>query len=184
MSTLKNSDMIKGSVIELFLTDPATGSGVSEKVIGFITANTFSVTPNFEEVVTKSHGDYPAQIPTTISWEITTDAVYSVDGMETLLKAALDRTLLTVKFAHVLNYYNGEGIVDNSNADWVANNNYVLAYGKAYISSYTVNANAGENGSISATLTGNGPIESSANGTYEIPTGAPTGPLNSNDQQG
>ena len=88
--------------------------------------------------------------------------------MAKLLGYVKNRTKVTVKFAEVGNYsqkdgaYSYEavepGIIDNdSKTSWTIGK--IIGQGKAYITSYSINAASGDNASISCTFTGCGPSD-------------------------
>lgn len=174
MSALKNSDMLKGSALELWINvNPGAQGGGTEQCIGFATSHSINVTTDFLELSTKSHGDFSAVLPTITSWEITAEYVYATTSMTTLIDVARKHKRIKVKFAEVQNYAGGgayvdnngnstadEGIVDNDSRDWTIGN--VIAYGEAYISNYTVNADSGSQASISVTIKGIGSFTSNS----------------------
>jgi len=147
-----NTDIIKGSKLMVFLSDSP---------IAFATSHSLSITVNTSEVSTKDHGDFPSVIGKNITWEITTENLYS-DGAESALWTAM-KTMqpVTVKFAPASNYNNEtaqKGIVDvDSASDWSAGT--AIASGKALITSLSVNAPAGDNATLSATFTGVGELD-------------------------
>lgn len=150
MAVLQNSDILKGSALQLFYNGAT---------IAFATSHTLSLTVNTNEVLTKDHGDYPAQVATTLNWEVSAENLYSTAGNATLLQLAKAKTPVTIKFAEVSNYSATDeaGIVGvEQEKTWTAGT--VLAEGKALINSYSVNAGAGDNASISVTFTGVGPL--------------------------
>ena len=151
-ATRTNTQIIKGGQLMLF---------IGNQTVAFATSHSLSVTMNTVEINTKDHGDYNHILPTTVTWEISTENLFSTDGGNTLRNAILNKTQLTVAFA--LSDYAGyasandeKGIVDsaNGNDEWTAATNFVT--GKAYVTSLTVNANQGENATFSATFTGTG----------------------------
>lgn len=163
-NNLTNADLFKGSALQLFIND----GGSSDVCIGFATSHTLSITTNTNELSTKDHGDYPAVLPTTITWEVTAENVYATTSMQKLLGYVKNRTQVTVKFAEVGNYsqsggaysYNAvePGIIDNSSKpSWEIGK--IIGQGKAYITSYSINAAAGDNASISCTFTGSGALD-------------------------
>ena len=88
--------------------------------------------------------------------------------MTKLLGYVKNRTKVTVKFAEVGNYsqdggsYSYDvvepGIIENdSKTSWSIGK--VIGQGKAYITSYSINAASGDNASISCTFTGCGPLD-------------------------
>lgn len=147
-----NTDIIKGSKLMVFLNDAP---------IAFATSHSLSITVNTSEVSTKDHGDFPSVIGNNITWEITTENLYS-DNAESALWAAM-KTMqpVTVKFAPATNYNNEtsqKGIVGVESAtEWTAGT--AIASGKALITSLSVNAPAGDNATLSATFTGVGELD-------------------------
>lgn len=168
-NNLTNADIFKGSALQLFINDGST----YDVCIGFATSHTLSITTNTNELSTKDHGDYPAVLPTTITWEVTAENVYATTSMAKLLGYVKNRTQVTVKFAEVGNYsqkdgaYSYEavepGIIDQSKHSWEIGK--IIGQGKAYITSYSINAAAGDNASISCTFTGSGALDILPTGT-------------------
>ena len=163
-NSLENKDILKGSASQLFIND----GGSQDVCIGFATSHALSITTNTTELSTKDHGDYPAVLPTTVTWEVTAENVYATTSMAKLLGYVKNRTKVTVKFAEVGNYsqkdgaYSYEaiepGIIDNdSKTSWSIGK--IIGQGKAYITSYSINAASGDNASISCTFTGCGPLD-------------------------
>ena len=163
-NNLENKDILKGSALQLFIND----GGSQDVCIGFATSHALSITTNTTELSTKDHGDYPAVLPTTVTWEVTAENVYATTSMAKLLGYVKNRTKVTVKFAEVGNYsqkdgaYSYEavepGIIDNdSKTSWSIGK--IIGQGKAYITSYSINAASGDNASISCTFTGCGPLD-------------------------
>lgn len=164
VNNLENKDIFKGSALQLFIND----GGAQDVCIGFATSHSLSITLNTTELSTKDHGDYPAVLPTTTTWEVTAENVYATTSMTKLLGYVKNRTKVTIKFAEVGNYsqdgasYSYEamepGIIDNDTKDsWSIGK--VIGQGKAYITSYSINASSGDNASISCTFTGCGPLD-------------------------
>ena len=158
MAALRNNtDIIKGSKLMVFLGDSP---------IAFSTSSNLSIQVNTSEVSTKDHGDFPSVIGKNITWEITTENLYS-DGAESALWTAM-KTMqpVTVKFAPASNYSNGtaqQGIVDvDGGSEWTAGT--AIASGKALITSLQANAPAGDNATLSATFTGVGQLDQADSG--------------------
>ena len=150
MAVLQNSDILKGSALQLFYNGAT---------IAFATSHTLSLTVNTNEVLTKEHGDYPAQVATTLTWEVSAENLYSTEGNATLLQLAKAKTPVTIKFAEVSNYSATDepGVVGvEPEKTWTAGT--TLAEGKALITSYSVNASEGDNASISVTFSGFRPL--------------------------
>lgn len=164
VNNLENKDIFKGSALQLFINDGGSG----DTCIGFATSHSLSITTNTTELSTKDHGDYPAVLPTTITWEVTAENVYATTSMTKLIGYVKNKTKVTIKFAEVGNYsqdggsysyYATEpGIIENeSKTSWSIGK--VIGQGKAYITSYSINAASGDNASISCTFTGCGPLD-------------------------
>lgn len=147
-----NTDIIKGSKLMVFIDD---------NPIAFATSHSLSITMNTTEVSTKDHGDFPAVIAQNISWEITTENLYSNDGQTALWNAMKSMQPVTIKFAPADNYSNTEaqyGIVGQQGVQgWTAGT--AIASGKALVTSLSVNAPAGDNSTLSATFTGVGELD-------------------------
>lgn len=164
VNNLENKDIFKGSALQLFIND----GGPKDVCIGFATSHSLSITTNTTELSTKDHGDYPAVLPTTITWEVTAENVYATTSMKKLIGYVKNKTQVTIKFAEVGNYSQDDGsysyyatepgIIENkSKTSWTIGK--VIGQGKAYITSYSINAASGDNASISCTFTGCGPLD-------------------------
>ena len=161
MATLNNSDIIKGGQLMVF---------IGGSPIAFATAHTLNLTRNTQEISTKDHGDATAILPTTQSWEITSENLMSTDGFATVLDAYLNSTEVTVYFGmtNYKSYSEGQedGIVGVQGVQWAkeawpaqaTSSNSLNLEGKGYITSASVNANAGENATMSITIQGSGKI--------------------------
>lgn len=170
MAQITNADILNGSKLIMF---------IDSKPIAFGTTDSISITPNTTEIATKSHGLYPTLFVNSIGWEVTTENLASLDGIKTLnkiLNGAKEQTAVHLKFAQPANW-DANGIVNNQHADWAlevtgenAATATVIAEGDAMLTSYTINAPAQENGTISATFTGVGEL------TLLEPPTTPTNP--------
>ena len=158
--TLTNADIIKGGHLMVFLNNAP---------IAFATSHSLSKTLNTQEISTKDHGDFGAVLPQNITWEITTENLYSLDGYEKLTKAFGQMQEVTVQFG-TSSYSQSntqDSIVGTSEDNWTVGTDY--EEGKAYITSLQVTAGAGDNATFSATFTGNGKLE--GKGRFVVPTG-------------
>lgn len=155
--TLTNADIIKGGHLMVF---------VNNTPIAFATSHSFSKTLNTQEISTKDHGDYAAVLPQNISWEITTENLYSLTDYQTLNNTFNQKQEVTVAFGESTYSQSStqEGIVGVQGAtNWALGSFYES--GKAYITSLQVTAGAGENATFSATFTGNGSITATGGAT-------------------
>jgi len=151
----KNSDIVKGSALQVT---------VGDNILGFATSHALSITVNTTEVSSKDHGDYPGIIKQNTTWEVTCENLFCGNAWDELQALLQTDTPVTVSFVPVKNY-DSKGIVhkdDGSAAytdqkeEWTAGT--ALATGQAYITSLNVNAASGDNATISATFTGAGPL--------------------------
>jgi len=161
-ANLKQTDILKGSALNLF--------DYKGDTIGFATNHTFQTTVNVNEVNCKDAGDSPLQIPGSITWNIQCEYLYATANMDALLGAAKSKQPLSIEFCEVSNYSATDeiGIVDGaqgagSQGAWVAGKK--IASGKVIITDFSVNSAAGENASISCTMTGTGSYTTEAANT-------------------
>ena len=151
MSTLRNnSDIIKGGHLMVFLN----GSPIA-----FATSHSLSKTLNTQQISTKDHGDTAAVLPQNISWEITTENLYSLAGYQALNTAFNTMQEVTIYFGETSYSQNTAqtSIVGvNGATEWTTGG--FGETGKAYITSLQVTAAAGDNATFSATFTGNGSL--------------------------
>lgn len=146
-----NSDIVKGSKLMVFYNNAP---------IGFATSHSLSVTTNTTEVSTKDHGDYPAVIAQSISWEITAENLYSNAGELIYMQIVKSKAPVDIVFAPANNYDNSNepGVIGNDNKEWAFSSNDVIASGKALITSFSINAPSGDNATMSVTFTGVGEL--------------------------
>lgn len=150
MSVIRtNSDIVKGSVLMLF---------INNNPVGFATSHALNLTTNTTEVSTKDHGDYPSTIVQSIGWEVTAENLYSSAGELIYMQAMMAKTPVTIKFAvSSYNQTDEKGIVGvQSASNWTVSS--VIAQGEALITSYSINAPAGDNATMSVTFTGVGAL--------------------------
>lgn len=180
MQNVQNSQILKGSAIEIFFSD----DNLNDVCPLFATEHSFSMNVETIEISTKSHGDFSAVLPQRITWTMNSSNLMSDDAQQAYMKWASGMKEVTVKFAEVLNYapYGGsaeKGIVDNNHPEWELGR--VLAQGKAIIESLEINASAGDNATLSISLRGTSDLEWQENGAYtisKIGSGAPYVALN------
>lgn len=165
----KNSDILKGSMLMLF---------VDGYPIAFATSHSISFTTNTSEVSTKDHGLYPSLVVNSQSWEVSAENLASADSINqlfTVLENTKNGQTVTLKFAKPATWHDN-GIVGNEGDDslWTAGD--IIAQGEAYLTSMQLNAPAGDNATISATFTGVGAFTlDKAGATISGATG-PVGP--------
>lgn len=153
----QNSDILKGSKLMVF---------IGSTPIAFATSHSLSITMNTTEISTKDHGDFPSVIGQNITWEVTTENLYSDGGETALWNAMKTMQPVQIQFAPASNYDNASaepGIVGVDGAsDWTPGT--AIASGKALVTSLSVNAPSGDNATLSATFTGVGALDQAASG--------------------
>ena len=155
----ENSQIVKGSSLMVFMNGNA---------IAFATSHSFNKTLNTNEVSTKDHGDFAANIPGNITWEATTENLYSTcaDGWDAINTAFNNKQEVQLAFGPATGYdasvtTSEEGIVDvDSATNWTPGTG--CEYGKALITSLQVTAAAGDNATFTATFTGTGKLSTTA----------------------
>lgn len=156
-NVIKNSDIVKGSALQVTLGNGGT-------ILGFATSHALSITVNTTEVSTKDHGDYPGVIKQNTTWEVTCENLFCGRNWDELQAMLNGDTPVTVSFVPLSNTATeiSKGIVQPEGSEtvqptaWTAGT--AIAKGQAYITSLNVNAAAGDNATISATFTGAGPL--------------------------
>ena len=147
---MTNADIVKGSKLMVFLDD---------KVIGFGTSDSLNLTTNTTEVSTKSHGTFPSVIPQNVTWEVSSENLYSDEGEAVYMDLMLKMKPVHIKFAKASNYNNEyePGIVGNKESQtWTAGP--VITEGDAIVSSFSINAPSCDNAAMSVTFTGTGAL--------------------------
>lgn len=137
---------------------------VGGQALAFATSHTFSMNQQTNEISTKDHGEAAAVLGNGYTWEATTENLFTSDAA-TLRDACANRTLVTVVLGTPANY-NAKGL-STAQAEgaettglpsaWSAPTT-AFASGSGLVTSFTVNANAGENATYSATITGSGAL--------------------------
>lgn len=152
MQNLTNQKILKGSTVMVF---------IDENPIAFATSESLSITPNTTEVSTKSHGLYPSLIVNSIGWTVSVENLASDDGIKALnalVTSANNNEPVHLKFAKP-NNFDKKGIVNNDNDNWTVGQGAVIyAEGDAILTSYSWNAPAGDNLTMSAEFTGVGEL--------------------------
>lgn len=127
---------------------------INDKCIAFATSCTLHTALNLEESSTKdSTNNFAEQTPTGISWDLSCDALYSVDTDSTGVNAigALDMVLAQTKVQVAFEQTGGE-------KNRVAVSGSAVYQGDAFVNEISVNSSNRQNVSYSISLTGDGPL--------------------------
>ena len=125
--------------------------------MAFATSHTLTINGNTVDISSKDHGYWGASEIGNLTWEVTTENLYTTADFKSLFSAMLNKTPIEIVFASAANYdANGlKGVGEGQVESWSAGAGYG---GKAVITSLVANANTGENATYSATFTGYGPL--------------------------
>lgn len=133
-----------------------------KKSIAYATSHVLTITGNTVDIASKDHGFWGASEVGSLTWEITSENLYTQDAYDKLFDAMVACEPIDVAFGKVANYdKNG---IDNETNNWAPDTatEGSVKYGKAVITSLVANANTGENATFSITLTGQGAITKTA----------------------
>lgn len=124
--------------------------------LAYATSHTLSITGNTIDIASKDNGYWGSSDIGNITWEMSTENLYTDSDYDALFTAMVNKTPVTLVFAKAGNYdANGLASEGGSVQAWTASGGYT---GSAVITSLTINANTGENATYSATFTGKGAI--------------------------
>jgi len=148
------AEIIKGDKLMIF---------VGGQAIAYAKTHTLSLSANTVDIGSKDHGFWGASDVGKLTWEATTENLYTENAFDSLFNAYLNKTKVTIVFGYASNYdVNGLNLTeaqgDTRPASWTADQSKGYT-GQAVITSLSVNANTGENATFSCTFTGAGAIQ-------------------------
>lgn len=143
------NSIIKGSNLMLF---DAQG-----KSLAYATNHTLSLNGDAQDVSSKDHGIWGASEVNKITWEITSENLFTTQEFDNLFTKMVARTAIDVFFGLKAEADDGKTVVDGDYTNWSKGAGCYT--GKAFITSLQANAANGENATFSITLTGAGKIE-------------------------
>lgn len=125
--------------------------------LAYATAHTLTINGNTIDVSSKDHGYWGASEIGNLTWEITSENLYTSADYDALFTAMVAKEPITVSFSIASNYAPAglQGVGQGDIAAWTKGAGYT---GQAVITSLVANANTGENATYSVTLTGHGSI--------------------------
>ncbi|MBP5785150.1 MAG: hypothetical protein J6W16_06165 [Methanobrevibacter sp.] len=149
--------------------------------LAFATSHQFSISANTADISTKDHGFWSAKEVTGITWNITTDNLYTVDTFNELYDRMISRQPVEVYFSlKTPTERQGTPATVNLPGDtyttWTpttttGEDGY---YGKVYITSLSATAASGDNATFSATFDGIGQLAKGLYGSVESSIGGST----------
>ena len=128
----------------------------NETSLAFATSHTLTISGNAIDISSKDHGFWGASEIGNITWEITSENLFTEKYYDQLFDAMINRTQLTVAFGFASDWDVNGHIGNNTQYDLDKSGLYYS--GKAYVTSLTANANTGENATFSITLSGCGAL--------------------------
>lgn len=153
----KSTDIVTGQELMVFY---------GGKSIAFSTSSSLSISGQTTDISTKDHGFFGATKLTGITWEITSDNLYTDAAYSNLFKAMTEtREMVEIVWGHYAEDTSTAltGIVDQNpeKESWTApGDNSGKAYykGNAYITSLNITASNGDNATMSITFSGVGAL--------------------------
>ena len=127
-----------------------------EKSIAYATSHTLTINGNAIDISSKDHGFWGASEIGNITWEITSENLFTEKYYDILFDAMINKTKLTVAFGFASDW-DVNGLTGN-NTQYDLDKTTSYYSGKAFVTSLTANANTGENATFSITLTGSGAL--------------------------
>lgn len=124
----------------------------------YATNHVFTMSAETSDISSKDHGIYGASEVSKITWELTTENLYTVEDYDVLNTAMLAGQPVTVRFGLKAPQAGDLVPADGSTAlpYWTAGTTYYT--GQAIITSLVANAPNGEDATFNATFTGVGSI--------------------------
>lgn len=134
--------------------------GTSSKslvALGYATNCTMNFTADEQDISSKDSGKWHEKIATRLSWDMSTDNLYS-ECYDKLMAVALNRTQIDLYFCPSVNT-EVDNVVEHAASTTVDGTTYKLYHGKGWISSINATANNGDAGNFTCNFTGTGALE-------------------------
>jgi predicted secreted protein len=126
----------------------------------YATNHTFTMTAETSDVTSKDHGKWGASEVSRVTWEITSENLYTTSDYDSMFEQMTAGTPIMIRFGLKQAPSDPDMVpADGSTAlpYWTSQNTFYQ--GKALITSLVANANNGENATYNITLTGVGKIQ-------------------------
>lgn len=125
--------------------------------LAYATSHVLTINGETADTSSKDHGIYGASEVNKITWEITSDNLYTDDAYNDMYDAMIAREAITVFFGHKSENDPDKTVADGDYEYWTKTATGAYT-GKAFITSLVANANTGENATFNITLTGSGKL--------------------------
>ena len=146
-----SKQIIEGSNLMLFSN--VGGSGSTMTALAAATSCKIGLKGNVQSKKSKDSGCWDESDITTLSWEASSDNLFTVEDYKTLMTAMISRLPINLQFSTVKNSDSVNGMPVTG---WVANTDGFK--GLALITSLDATGNNGDNATYSISLTGSGPL--------------------------
>lgn len=124
--------------------------------MAFATSHVLTLTANTVDITTKDGGIFGASDVNKLTWEATTENLYTEECFDDLYDKWLAREPITIYFGTKKESDPEKTVADGDYPYWTGAKG---RYGKAVITSLVANANTGEKATFSATFTGYGKLQ-------------------------
>lgn len=146
-----SKQIIEGSNLMLFSN--VGGSGSTMTALAAATSCKIGLKGNVQSKKSKDSGCWDESDITTLSWEASSDNLFTVEDYKTLMTAMISRLPINIQFSTVKNSDSVNGMPVGG---WTANTDGFK--GLALITSLEATGNNGDNATYSISLTGSGPL--------------------------
>lgn len=146
-----SKQIIEGSNLMLFSN--VGGSGSTMTALAAATSCKIGLKGNVQSKKSKDSGCWDESDITTLSWEASSDNLFTVEDYKTLMTAMISRLPINLQFSTVKNSDSVNGMPVTG---WTANADGFK--GLALITSLEATGNNGDNATYSISLTGSGPL--------------------------
>lgn len=126
------------------------------KSYAYATNHTLSLSADSAEITSKDHGIWGASEITKISWELSTENLYTEVDYNKMFDAMIAAEPITVRFGLKSQSDNTKNVADGDYENWTAKTTYYE--GQVVITSLEANAQNGDNATYSVTFTGSSKI--------------------------
>lgn len=142
--------IIKGDDLMLFDSN--------KKSLAFATSHSLSITGEATDVSSKDHGVWKGNSVNKLSWEISSENLYTEDAYDELFDKMVSRQPIEVYWSKKSETEANKSVADGDYENWSTLGTTGCYKGMVLITSLTANAGSGENATFSVTLTGTGAI--------------------------
>lgn len=120
----------------------------------FATSHSLSISADAVEISSKDSGKWKSNTVNKLSWEISSENLYTTTSYDELFSLMVDREEFPVFFG----VKSETGELEEGAEGWTPNETYTY-HGNGIITSLTANAGTGDNATYSVTITGTGALE-------------------------